>query len=35
MLKMVNIEDIRKKRLMQGWSIRRITGELNVSCKRS
>ncbi|MCX5977659.1 MAG: hypothetical protein NTV33_12790, partial [Coprothermobacterota bacterium] len=28
---MVKIEDIRKKRLMQGWSIRRIAGELNVS----
>ena len=31
MLKMVNIEDIRKKHLMQGWSIRRIARELNVS----
>ncbi|MCX5975836.1 MAG: GntR family transcriptional regulator [Coprothermobacterota bacterium] len=31
MLKMVKIEDIRKKRLMQGWSIRRIARELNVS----
>lgn len=31
MLKMVKIEDIRKKHLMQGWSIRRIARELNVS----